>query len=150
VDEKRLNALRRGFLLRSLFGSSTSEYSSHELTSRRAYRDLCRTLAIKGHVPACGFTYDHAQKWVDMAAKCLVVQDVDKAVSNIGVLYVPIDSIVLREAAKTKADGELAIEDPFDKWTSIASYSAHLEYQESILLPSAELIISQVAFASLL
>ncbi|RGU52533.1 hypothetical protein DWW58_01025 [Olsenella sp. AF16-14LB] len=48
MGEKDLDTLRSGFLLRSPFDSAMGKETSYELTSRRAYRDLCRTLAVEG------------------------------------------------------------------------------------------------------
>jgi hypothetical protein len=47
MGEKDLDTLRSGFLLRSPFDSAMGKETSYELTSRRAYRDLCRTLASR-------------------------------------------------------------------------------------------------------
>ena len=182
MGEKDLDTLRSGFLLRLLFGSAMGKETSYELASRRAYRDLCRTLAVKGvpgaakarercakavaeglrealapapltwdgyaekhqalcdelvgiyqaEAPACGFTYGHTQKWVNMAAKYLVVLGVREAESSIGALHVPIDSVVLKTVAMAKSEGGLGVESPFGKWTAINDYPAYLAYEESI------------------
>ncbi len=67
-----------------------------------------------------------------MAAKYLVVLGAEEAASSIGALHVPLDSVVLLEAAKERNKGGLGVEAPFGKWTAIRDYSAYLAYQESI------------------
>ena len=89
-----------------------------------------------------GFTYGHAQKWINMSLKNMLVMGLwDTELSRyMECLHVPIDSYILAAAAVEKdvpifegyAARGLGVPNPFKKWSGIADYEEYLKYQTDI------------------
>lgn len=74
-----------------------------------------------------GFTYGHAQKWVNMTMKYLYILD-EEIFSNIfDFFHVPIDSIVIDLAAN-----KLSVPKPKFVWSKIPDYDTYFAYQKKL------------------
>lgn len=90
------------------------------------HRNLCMELMKVFEHLKCGFTFGHAQKWVNMALKYLYVCDPCLMGDLTNLLHAPIDSITLRAAAKEGVD-------PFcEKWSQMNDPNAYYAYQRKL------------------
>lgn len=90
------------------------------------HQDLCRELAKVFENLNCGFTFGHAQKWVNMALKYLYVCDPCLMGDLTDLLHAPIDSITLRAAAKEGVDPLC------EKWSQMDDPNAYYAYQNKL------------------
>lgn len=71
-----------------------------------------------------GFTYGHAQKWINMTMKYLYILDEANFSDIFDFLHIPIDSIIIDLAAT-----ELSVSKPKFVWSKIPDYDSYFDYQ---------------------
>lgn len=74
-----------------------------------------------------GFTYGHAQKWVNMTMKYLYILDQANFSDIFDFLHIPIDSIVIDLAAN-----KLSVTKPKFVWSKIPDYDSYFAYQTKL------------------
>ncbi len=89
-----------------------------------------------------GFTYGHAQKWVNMTLKNMLIMGLwdNELLKYVNCLHIPIDSYILSAAGKSKTEkihedcsvNGLDVKDNLGKWSKIDNYDAYKNYQEQI------------------
>ncbi len=91
------------------------------------HKAICDELVEYFSVLDIGFTYGHAQKWVNMTMKYLYILDEAGFSDIFDFLHVPIDSIVI-DLAKSMLD----VAKPNFLWSKIPDYDTYFVYQTKL------------------
>lgn len=91
------------------------------------HKAICDELVEYFSALDIGFTYGHAQKWVNMTMKYLYILDEADFSDIFDFLHVPIDSIVI-DLAKSMLD----VSKPDFLWSKIPDYDSYFTYQTKL------------------
>lgn len=91
------------------------------------HKAICDELVEYFSTLDIGFTYGHAQKWVNMTMKYLYILDEANFSNIFDFLHVPIDSIVI-DLAKSMLD----VAKPNFLWSKIPDYDTYFAYQTKL------------------
>lgn len=120
----------------SLLHSVSGEGIIDEVKFDEWHEDTCSHLISladdSGAFDDRGFTYGQAQKWVNMTMKYLFIMGIDNMEKLIPYLHVPIDSFIIKQAAKPRGtEYGLGVKRPPMDWSKL-SKDEYLDYQERL------------------
>ena len=103
--------------------ASNTDQNSYD----RWHKVICNELVGYFSPLDIGFTYGHAQKWVNMTMKYLYILDEADFSDIFDFLHVPIDSIII-DLAKSMLD----VAKPNFLWSKIPDYDTYFAYQTKL------------------
>lgn len=102
-------------------------YSVDQQSYDQWHKAICDELVEYFSKLDIGFTYGHAQKWVNMTMKYLYILDEANFSDIFDFLHVPIDSIII-DLAKSMLD----VAKPNFLWSKIPDYDTYFAYQTKL------------------
>ncbi|MCI9448922.1 MAG: hypothetical protein HFE30_01550 [Clostridiales bacterium] len=91
------------------------------------HKDTCGEIVEYFSSLDIGFTYGHAQKWVNMTMKYLYILDEANFSDVFDFLHIPIDSLII-----DLATSELSVSKPKFAWSKIPDYDTYFSYQTKL------------------
>lgn len=107
--------------------TSLLAYSVDQISYDRWHKAICDELVEYFSTLDIGFTYGHAQKWVNMTMKYLYILDEANFSDVFDFLHIPIDSIIIDLAAS-----ERSVSKPKFVWSKIPDYDTYFSYQTKL------------------